>query len=132
MRITPDTNLLVRIAVRDDRKQGSQALKAVKQAEVVALSTVALCEMVWVLRGVYKFSQNEVLEAIALLINAPNVIVDRVAVEAGIKVLENGGDFADGTIATEGVRLGGETFVSFDKGAVSKITALGRPTKLLS
>lgn len=41
--------------------------------------------------------------------------MNRSAVEAGLAVLEAGGDFADGIIAYEGNWLGGETFVSFDK-----------------
>jgi predicted nucleic-acid-binding protein len=46
-------------------------------------------------------------------------------------VLEAGGDFADGVIAYEGNWLGGETFVSFDKKAVSLLTAQGQSARLL-
>ncbi|WP_229258059.1 hypothetical protein [Duganella margarita] len=53
-----------------------------------------------------------------------NVLL-RPAVEAGLRMLEAGGDFADGAIAYEGQSLGGDTFVSFDKKAVSLITAQG-------
>jgi predicted nucleic-acid-binding protein len=47
-------------------------------------------------------------------------------------VLNAGGDFADGLIACEGSWLGGDTFVSFDKKAVSLLTEQGQQTKLLS
>jgi predicted nucleic-acid-binding protein len=43
-----------------------------------------------------------------------------------------GGDFADGVIAYEGSWLGGETFISFDKKAVSLIARLGLKAKLLA
>ena len=46
-------------------------------------------------------------------------------------MLEANGDFADGVIAHEGIWLGGETFVSFDKRAVSLLTARGQPARLL-
>ncbi len=41
------------------------------------------------------------------------------------------GDFADGVIAYEGSWLGGETFVSFDKKAVSLLVAQGQSARLL-
>jgi hypothetical protein len=44
---------------------------------------------------------------------------------AGERVPLAGGDFADGLIAYEGNWLGAETFVSFDKRAVSLITKQG-------
>jgi len=40
--------------------------------------------------------------------------VNRPAAEAGLALLEAGGDFADGVIAHEGRWLGAEAFVSFD------------------
>ncbi len=52
--------------------------------------------------------------------------------EAGIKMLESGADFADGVIAYEGRWLGGETFVSFDKKAVSSLAKQGQQAKLLA
>ncbi|MDP2370940.1 MAG: hypothetical protein Q8M25_22280 [Rhodoferax sp.] len=57
--------------------------------------------------------------------------VNRPAVEAGLLMLEAGGDFADGAIAYEGRWLGGETFVSFDRKAVSLLMAQGQSARLL-
>jgi len=53
-------------------------------------------------------------------------------VEAGLAVLDAGGDFADGIMAHEGKWLGGETFVSFDRNAVSLLTKQGNAARLLS
>ena len=47
--------------------------------------------------------------------NGANVVVNRPAAEAGLALLDAGGDFADGIIAYEGSRLGADIFVSFDK-----------------
>lgn len=57
--------------------------------------------------------------------------MNRPAVEAGLSILEAGGDFADGVIAYEGIWLGGETFVSFDKHAVKLLTEKGNAAQLL-
>ncbi|KPX08316.1 Uncharacterized protein ALO74_02066, partial [Pseudomonas syringae pv. cunninghamiae] len=65
------------------------------------------------------------------LLVAANVEVNRPAVEAGLLVLDAGGDFADGVIAYEGNWLGGETFVSFDKKAVTLLSVQGQSARLL-
>jgi predicted nucleic-acid-binding protein len=60
------------------------------------------------------------------------VSVNRPAVEAGLAVLQAGGDFADGVIAHEGRWLGGETFVSFDRQAIALLSAQGHAAQLPS
>ncbi len=57
--------------------------------------------------------------------------VVRPAVEAGLALLEAGGDFADGLIAHEGQWLGGEMFVSFDRQAVALLKTRGVAAELL-
>lgn len=132
MKITVDTNVLVRAVVRDDQKQARTASKILKEADLIAVSLPCLCEFVWVLRRVYNFEQQDISSALEALLNASNVVVNRPAVDAGLAVLNEGGDFADGLIAYEGNWLGGETFVSFDKRAVSLIARQGQQAKLLA
>jgi predicted nucleic-acid-binding protein len=83
------------------------------------------------MRG-YGRSAAEVAAAIRNLIAGASVLVDRPAVEAGLAILDLGGDFADGVIAFEGRRLGGSVFTSFDREAVGLVEATGGETKLLS
>ena len=132
MTITPDTNVLVRAVVRDDAKQARSAVKLLKDAEVIAVSLTSLCEFVWVLRRVYGLARQDISAALEALLDAGNVAVDRPAVDAGLAVLNAGGDFADGLIAYEGKWLGGETFVSFDKQAVALVAKQGYAARLLS
>jgi predicted nucleic-acid-binding protein len=131
MKIAPDTNVLVRAVVRDDEKQGRAAAKLLRDAELIAVSLSCLCEFVWVLRRVYNFGLQDISTALAALLDTANVVVNRPAVEAGLAVLEAGGDFADGVIAYEGNWLGGEIFVSFDKKAISLIGKQGQQARLL-
>jgi predicted nucleic-acid-binding protein len=132
MRITADTNILVRAVVRDDRKQAAAAAKALREAEIVAVTLSCLCEFVWVLRRVYKFRNDVIASAIETLLESSNIQTDRQAVNAGLKMLAADGDFADGIIAHEGRWLGGETFVSFDKQAVALVAAHGGKSRLLA
>lgn len=131
MKVSVDTNVLVRAVVLDDPEQAKAAAEVLAAAEVIAVALPCLCEFVWVLLRVYKFSSSDVARAIHALLATKNVQVNRPAVEAGLAVLEAGGDFADGVIAYEGSWLGGSTFVSFDKNAVMILSAQGHPARLL-
>ena len=132
MKITADTNVLVRAITGDDESQSKVAQLELAKAEVVALALPALCELVWVLSQGYKVPFADIVEAIRRLISAGNVVVNRPAVEAGLSLLEAGGDFADAVIAYEGSWLGAEIFVSFDRKAVKLMEARGESARLLS
>ncbi|ESQ80965.1 type II toxin-antitoxin system VapC family toxin [Asticcacaulis sp. YBE204] len=131
MRITVDTNILVRAVVRDDPVQGMAAAKLLLDAELIAVALPSLCEFVWVLRRVYGFGVADTAQAIEALMAAGNVAANRPAVDAGLSLLKAGGDFADGVIAYEGRWLGGETFASFDKQAVALLATQGHAVQPL-
>jgi len=130
--ISVDTNVLIRCAVRDDTQQAQVAEKVLKEATLVAISTACLCEFVWVLRRIYDIGKPDIAIAIGTLLNTDNVVINRPAVEAGLALLEAGGDFADGVMAYEGAWLGGQTFVSFDKKAVTLLTQHKQAARLLA
>ena len=132
MKITADTNVLVRAIAEDHELQSRVAQTALKRAEIVAIPIPALCELVWVLSQGYKISSSDIAEAIRRLINAANVAVNRPAAEAGLALLDTGGDFADGVIAYEGNWLGADTFASFDRKAIKLMGAQGQSVQLLS
>ena len=48
------------------------------------------------------------------MVNASKVVVNRGAADAGLAMLDDGGDFADGVIAHEGRALGADCPVCFD------------------
>jgi predicted nucleic-acid-binding protein len=126
MKITIDSNVLVRAVVQDDPVQSQLAAAVLTDAALIAVALPCLCEFVWVLRKVYRFEAADAALAIRALSATANVEMNRPAVEAGLAMLEAGGDFADGVIAYEGKWLGGETFVSFDKKAVALLAAQGQ------
>ena len=132
MKVTVDTNVLVRAVVRDDKAQAKSAIKVLRDADLIAIALPCLCEFVWVLRKVYDFQPDDAATAIRALLGSANVEMNRPAVEAGLSALDAGGDFTDGVIAYEGNWLGGETFVSFDKNAVALLKAQRQRARLLS
>lgn len=132
MKITADTNVLIRAMTGDDGVQSVMAQAELAKAALVGVALPALCELVWVLSRGYKIPSPDIAAAIRRLVGAANVAVNRPAVEAGLAMLEAGGDFADGVIAYEGRWLGAETFVSFDRQAVERHAAQGQASRLLA
>ena len=127
MRITADTNVLVRAAMGDDPVQSPAAAKALQSASLIAVTNPVLCEFVWVLSRVYKRSAADISGTIRTLLAAGTVAADWPAVGAGLLFLEAGGDFADGIIAYEGAKLGAEVLPSFDADtiAIAKVRHIG-------
>ena len=107
-------------------------MAAIESAGLIAISVHSLCKLAWVLGGKYAMPRKDIAAAIQGLVGSENVVVDRPAVAAGLAVLDAGGDFADGVIAFDGRRLGGETFVSFDRRAVRLLEARGVAAALLT
>ena len=132
MKVTADSNVLIRAAVQDDLHQARRAAKILAEADLIAVPVPVLCEFVWVLRRGYKKSVADVCDAIRRLMRSVNVVMNRPAVEAGLSALDAGGDFADGVICYEGEWMGAEEFVSFDSNAVSLLQAQGSRARLLS
>jgi predicted nucleic-acid-binding protein len=132
MRISVDTNVLVRAVLQDDPRQAEAASKLLREASLIAVSVPCLCELVWILRRGAKLPKEDVAMTIRDLLGAGNVVMNRPAVELGLAILEAGGDFADGVMAYEGSWLGGETFVSFDRKAIELVARQGQAVRLLS
>ena len=124
--------MLLRALTEDDATQSVAAQGVLADAEAVALTIPALCELVWVLSQGYKIPKAQIVDAIHRLLASTNVVMNRPAVQAGLDMLDAGGDFADGAIVYEGRWLGAETFVSFDRQAVRLVKASGAEARLLS
>jgi predicted nucleic-acid-binding protein len=99
MKITADTNVLVRAVTGDDERQSKLAQAELAKADAIAIAIPALCELVWVLSKAYKVRNADIAEVVRRLASSANVLVNRPAVEAGLAMLDAGGDFADGVIA---------------------------------
>ena len=136
MRISADTNILVRATIADDPDQARHAMELLGQAELVAMPLAVLCEFVWVARRRYRRPARDIGDVIRAWLASPTVRLDRAAVEAGLAMLDADGDFADGdfadgVIAFVGRQLGGPVFASFDRKAIELVAAAGGETHLL-
>ena len=134
VKITADTNVLLRAVVEDDAAQAAAARALLVQATVIAVPIAVFCEFAWVLRRRYGYGKHDTAAAIEAFAGSETVVTDAPAVDAGLAALRAGGDFADGAIASQGERLGGTVFASFDRGAVARLRSHGAsaadPTEL--
>jgi predicted nucleic-acid-binding protein len=131
VKINADTSVLVRAMIADNDREGLVAQAELAGADSIAVALPVLCELVWVLSRGYNIPADQIAGSIRRLVESANVMVNRPAVEAGLAVLNAGGDFADGIIAHEGRWLGADTFVSFDRTAVMLLSIQGHATRLL-
>jgi len=125
VRITADMNVLLRAVVQDDSVQAAAAQALLLQATVIAVPIPVFCEFAWVLRRGYGYRADDIAAVIEAIADIDAVVTDSPAVDAGLAALRAGGDFADGTIASQGERLGGTVFASFDRGAVTRLRSNG-------
>ena len=76
MKMTADTNVLVRATTGDDARQSRAAKEALARAEMVAVTLPTLCELTWVLSRGYKIPADEISAGFRQLIDAANVVVN--------------------------------------------------------
>ena len=131
MKISVDTNVLVRIALQDEPKQVAVANDLFRKASLIVIPLPCLCEMVWVLKQGFKLSNDDIIYSLEKLLNIQKVKLNRPAVSQGLVLLKMGGDFADAIMEYEGSSLGGEVFCSFDKKAVRLLQEQGKSVQLL-
>ncbi len=85
VKVTVDTNVLVRGVVRYDLKQAAAADKVLKEASLIAVSLPCLCELVWVLRRAYGFEHPVCATAIRALLYTGNVVMNRPVLRPGLR-----------------------------------------------
>ena len=108
-----DTNVVVRYLTRDDARQFAKASALIRGEDVYVCTTVLL-ETEWVLRRGYRFSRDQIVEALHSLAGLPRVTLeDPVLAFQALNWMGRGMDFADALHLAKAD--GCEAFVSFDR-----------------
>ena len=93
--IAVDTNIVIRMLVKDDLEQFQHSLKLFQEKDIFICDTVIL-ETEWVLRFAYKFSPPEIYQAFSKLFGLPNVYLKNAnAIAQVLNWHQAGLDFAD-------------------------------------
>lgn len=93
--IALDTNVLVRLLVKDDQRQGRRAAALVEGAldagEAIFVPEVVLVEAVWVLDRRYRFHRREIAAVLHGLVSSREVAFeDRDRVHRALRAYEQG------------------------------------------
>ena len=127
MNVIIDTNILLRYTVGDDVAQAAIAERVIETSTEVVIPTHVFCEYVWTLRARYKQPTEAIAEAIRAIVATDRIVVNDDEVQAGLLMMDDGGDFADGVAAYAGscMASGPAVFASFDKQAVKLLVGRG-------
>ena len=116
-----DTNVLARFLTQDDPEQSARA-NALLESECSSsdpgyVSVVVLCELVWVLRGAYRYEKTLVVAVLERLPEAAELYLeDEDIVRRALNAYQYGkADFADYIIACRNEMVGCEVTYSFDQ-----------------
>jgi predicted nucleic-acid-binding protein len=115
-----DTNVVVRMMVRDDEEQCRRAEQALRRAIAAGgawISSVVLVEVSWVLRVAYKFDRATTAAALRRLLATTGVRVEDAATTLlALAAFEMGSaDFADYFILESARRSGALPLRTFDE-----------------
>lgn len=117
-----DTNILVRYFTLDEPKQAAAARRTIEGAaergETLLIQPVVLCELLWVLHGVYGFRKADLVPVIEQILNTVEFeIPDRPILWQALEdYRRTSAGFADCYIGRANRADGAETTKTFDKG----------------
>jgi predicted nucleic-acid-binding protein len=117
-----DTNVVVRYLVQDDRAQAAAATKLLERLSPDNpgfITSVTLCEIVWVLAECYGADQARIESVLEGLLTARQLVVDEAAIvwNALSDWRGSSADFSDALIGRLADARGAEKIVTFDRAA---------------
>ena len=120
--IAVDTNIIIRLAMRDDEMQYQKVVALLKEQTFFISRTVQL-ETEWVLRSRYKRSTEEIADFFALMLKKKQIICENEqALLNALYCYRLGADFADALHLTNTQNL---DFYTFDERFCKKAIAEG-------
>jgi predicted nucleic-acid-binding protein len=114
-----DTNVLVRIIVKDDETQTLKAKKYVEKLGEVFISLVVLCEFSWVLTSIYELNRSEFSQVIENILKTNQFLIEAsdIVWDALHEYKKSNVDFSDCLIGSIAKHHKCTTIATFDKKA---------------
>lgn len=131
MKVVVDTNILARLFLEpenaSDEKQRAIVEKLFQRFSTIIIPTHVFCELSWILKNRNKFTKAEVCAGFQHLLSTSKIVCREDEVNAGMLMLERGGDFADGINEFSGRKMANDAcvFATFDEDAVKLFTERG-------
>lgn len=120
-----DTNILIRYITQDDAEQSSVVNSLMEfyagHEQSIFISSIVICEVVWVLKHAYKYSKPQILQVLNTILATPEFCYeDFVALRLSITDYKNSSaDLSDILIGYIGKKYGCDHTISFDKEALN-------------
>jgi predicted nucleic-acid-binding protein len=117
-----DTNVLVRYIMQDDPRQSPKAARLIESLDSDNpgyITMVSVVELYWVLTSCYELSNEQVRQALEVLLRTKQILVERAdQVLRALRVFAGGKtDFADCLIERTAAGAGCTRTMTFDAGA---------------
>jgi len=117
-----DTNVLVRILVKDDEKQAQLAFDYITDScadSLVIINNIVFCEVVWVLESAYNYTKEEITDCLSRILKTKQFLIpDKESIRLALKLYqETKIDFADALIGYLNEKQNCEFTITFDKEA---------------
>jgi len=119
--IAVDTNILVRLLVKDDERQTRKVTRFFQRldadGERAHVSDVVVCELMWVLRSAYDFDRADIARTLRSMIAARQLMFDSAdRLLRALSAFQAGrGDLADYVIREHARAAGADAVLTFDK-----------------
>jgi predicted nucleic-acid-binding protein len=113
-----DTNILVRYLTRDDEAQYQLAFALIAGSELLFITNVVLCELIWVLESKsYRFTRAEIISTLERMLRTPSFEFEQRSLiyQAIQKTQQGQADFSDYLIGVIHGNQGCRETVSFDR-----------------
>jgi predicted nucleic-acid-binding protein len=115
-----DANVLIRSLLTGQGNEGERArallARSCSPTNPAFLNHVVLCEAVWVMARTYRYSRDQILQALATILATPAFrVADRPLVEEAVQIFrDTRADFADALIGVVNRHAGCTTTHTFD------------------
>lgn len=114
-----DTNVLIRYLTHDDPVQAARAARLIDHAEPAGLflSSIVLCEMVWVLESGYRYDRSDIAATIEQILRTTQFeFEDKELLWAALTDYQlEKGDFSDYVVARSAQSSGCQHTATFDR-----------------
>lgn len=119
-----DTNVVLRLLLEDDPAQTNRARAVVRRESAARkcwVNRVVLCEVVWVLESAYRYSREQIGDAVqALLLSDDLALEQRDVVRSALYAFRTSrADFSDCLIGMSNGLQGCERTLTFDRRAAA-------------
>lgn len=121
--IALDTNVLIRYFIADDKKQFGRVVKYLEKncsdVNPAFVSSIVLCEIVWVLEVSYSYKKSVIIDVIGRMLTTSELLIEHqdAAISALRSFEEGKADFSDYYIAYIGKKFKVDKTITFDKKA---------------